>query len=180
MSLTDAHLRRALADIDATVAGMSAEALAWHQDGRWSSAAILDHLAKAYGGTAYILRKCLGDGAPKGRPSSMRQRFFTFVITRLGWFPTGVKAPAVSEPDGLGPDEALAAARSQLAAFDEVAAQCRARFGPRALVANHPLLGGFTVDQWRRFHRVHTRHHMRQIARLRAVVESRPEQSVGS
>ena len=37
--------------------------------GHWHCAQILEHLGKAYGGTAYILDKCVADGAPKGDPA---------------------------------------------------------------------------------------------------------------
>jgi hypothetical protein len=30
------------------------------------------------------------------------------------------------------------------------------------------VLGPLTIPQWRRFHLVHTQHHMKQVARLRA------------
>ncbi len=163
----DPHLRRARALIDDTVAGLAHEALAWHEDGRWSTAEILDHLAKTYGGTAYIFRKCLADDGPKGRPPSVGEGLRAFVLLRLGYFPSGIKAPAMTLPDGLAPFEALDAARTRLAALDAVAAQCAERFGARARIANHPILGGLTVQQWRRFHWIHTRHHMRQILRLR-------------
>ncbi len=62
---------------------------------------------------------------------------------------------------------ALAYARETLQALDAAAVRCEAQFGPRVPVANHPILGGFTVRQWRRFHWSHTRHHVRQIAQRR-------------
>jgi hypothetical protein len=36
-------------------------------------------------------------------------------------------------------------------------------FGSRTPVLNHPIMGPFSVNDWRRFHWVHTRHHLRQI-----------------
>jgi hypothetical protein len=38
-----------------------------------------------------------------------------------------------------------------------------ARFGARVKLMNHPIIGPLSVRQWRRFHWVHTRHHVRQI-----------------
>jgi hypothetical protein len=32
---------------------------------------------------------------------------------------------------------------------------------------DHPILGPLTVDQWRKFHVVHTEHHVRQISQRR-------------
>jgi len=28
---------------------------------------------------------------------------------------------------------------------------------------DHPVIGALTVDQWLKFHEVHTKHHIRQI-----------------
>ena len=159
----DATLRKALAMIDDATHGMSRDDLQHAESDRWSVAHILEHLGKAYGSTAYIMRKVLSDGAPKGRAPSWKQRMFAFAIVSGGYFPTGVKAPAVTEPSGMEPEQALAMARGALLELDQAADACLTRFGPRARVANHPLLGGFTVDQWRRFHWRHTAHHARQI-----------------
>jgi len=48
-----------------------------------------------------------------------------------------------------------------------VLAECERRFGKRSKLANHFILGPLTAQEWRRFHWVHTRHHMKQIARLK-------------
>jgi hypothetical protein len=37
-------------------------------------------------------------------------------------------------------------------------------FGTRRPVLNHPLMGPFSVTDWRWFHWAHTRHHLRQIS----------------
>lgn len=165
--LGDPSLRRALAGLDAATAGMTPEALAWHPPGKWSSAQVLEHLAKSYATTAYILDKCVNEQRPVGKPPSIRQRLFTTMVVSAGYLPTGVEAPAITRPDGLPPLEALASARASLQALDRAAARCAAHFGRRVRVANHPLLGGFTTAQWQRFHWIHTRHHLKQIAGLR-------------
>lgn len=68
---------------------------------------------------------------------------------------------------GLSGEAALDAIRRNLTAMDRVMADCEARFGPRSRIANRPILGALSVRQWRRFHFVHVRHHMKQIARVR-------------
>lgn len=159
----------ARAAIDAATTGMTADQLLRHAPGKWSSAQVLEHLAKAYGSTAYILDKCVREHRTVATPPSPRQRFFTWVIVGVGYFPQGRPAPAVTVPEGLEPLEALEAARTSLAALDAAAARGVEVFGLATRVANHPILGGFTIPQWRRFHRVHTRHHMKQIVALRSV-----------
>ena len=165
--IADPWLRRASDVIEVTVAAMTPEALAWHLPDKWSSAEVLEHLGKSYGTTAYILEKCVREARTVATPPSWRQWLLTHVLLTLRYFPSGVRAPAVTKPDGLiSPLEALASARMSLAALDIAAQKSAARFGAHVAVANHPLLGGFTTAQWRRFHWRHTRHHMRQIARL--------------
>ena len=162
-------LARARAAIDTATEGMTEGDLLRHAPGKWSSAQVLEHLAKAYGSTAYILDKCVREHRTVATPPLARQRFFAWVIIGVGYFPHGRSAPSVTIPGGMSPLEALAAARTSLAALDAAAARGVEVFGPVTRVANHPLLGGFTIPQWRRFHRVHTRHHMKQIVALRVL-----------
>jgi hypothetical protein len=52
--------------------------------------------------------------------------------------------------------------------MDQGLAECEQRFGSEVKMADHVVLGPLTIPQWRRFHLIHTRHHMKQIERLRA------------
>ncbi len=162
-----AELDRALAAIRRATDGLDAADLAAHPPGKWCAAEILEHLAKAYASTAYILDRCVGQGTTKARRATLRDRVAAFVVVDLGYFPAGTPAPEITHPAGLPAHEAIGAAESALQAFDGAAARAEARFGRGTAVANHPILGPFNVRQWRRFHRVHTLHHMKQIARLR-------------
>ena len=165
--LTHPDLQRSIEAIDDVVGALALADLDRAPTRGWSIAQILEHLGKAYGSTAYILDKCVTDGAPKGRSPSLTQRFFATLIIDVGYFPRGVRAPEITVPTGMGGAEAVAYSRTQLQALDTAAARCLERFGPRVRVANHPILGGFTVPQWQRFHWRHTRHHVRQIATRR-------------
>lgn len=166
-ALVDPHLQRALEALDAAGHALSTEGWLRAEPGHWNSAQIVEHLGKAFGSTAYILDKCVTDGAPKARTPSWRQRLFTALVVEVGYFPTGVRAPEMTLPEGLSGPDALAFAREALGALDDAASRAAVRFGARVPIANHPILGGFSVRQWRRFHWMHTRHHVRQIARLR-------------
>jgi hypothetical protein len=134
---------------------------------RWSVAEILEHLLRTYASTAYILNRCIEQHVPKGRRPTPWERLSAWVVLDLGYFPTGVKTPALAMPSASPMpsvrDDALAA----LAQLDRAATAAEECFGPRTKVANHPVLGPFDARQWRQFHLVHTRHHMKQIARLR-------------
>jgi len=64
-------------------------------------------------------------------------------------------------------DEITSGIAPQILAMDEVIAQCEARFGKRTRVLDHPVLGPLTARQWRKFHWIHGRHHLKQINKLR-------------
>lgn len=134
---------------------------------KWSMAEILDHLLKTYASTAYILNRCIERGAPKGRRPTLRERLSSWFVLDLERFPHGVQAPDVAlpspDPTSTVRDDALTA----LALFDASATAAEQRFGALTKLANHPVLGPFDARQWRQFHLVHTRHHVKQISRLR-------------
>lgn len=162
-SLASPDLQRALDGLDAVTAGATTASFSTLVTGTWTLAHVLEHLARAYGGTAHILDKAVTDGAPKGAPPRLVQRVAATVIVGGWYFPRGVKSPAVAVPEGIDGAAALTLAREGLVRLDGACERALAAFGPAPRVANHPLLGGFTVPQWRAFHRWHTEHHLRQV-----------------
>jgi hypothetical protein len=162
-----ADLERARDTLRAATTGLDPASLARHPPGKWSAGQILEHLAKGYASTAYILNRCLEAGAPKARPATWLERLSTFVVVGLGYLPSGHQAPEVTRPAARPPDDIVDQAIAALKAMDETAARAEARFGPAVPLANHPILGPLSTRQWRRFHLVHTRHHVKQIARRR-------------
>lgn len=160
-------LQAALDAIVASTDGLTDTQLLWHLPGKWCAGEILEHLTKAFTGTTYVLKRALDQSRPKARPDTFDQRVAAFVIVGLGYFPTGRQAPESTRPTGLPPAQVRHAIHDGLIELDDVLARCAERFGGRTKVSNHPMLGAFTVRQWRRFHRIHTRHHMKQIGRLR-------------
>jgi hypothetical protein len=160
-------LERARDTLRAATAGLDPASLARHTPGKWSAGQILEHLAKGYASTAYILNRCLEADAPKARPSAWRERLATLVVVGLGYLPSGRQAPEVTRPAARPPDDIVDQAIAALQALDETAARAETRFGPATALANHPILGPLNTREWRRFHLVHTRHHVKQIARLR-------------
>lgn len=160
------HLQRALEAIDATAGGLTPVQMLWHPDGKWSAAEILEHLAVAYSGTTNGLERCL-EATSSVPPQSLRQRIGTLVVVYLGHFPAGIQAPAFTRPRGMPPGDALRVARENLLTMDRTLDESVERFGRRTKLLKHPILGAFSCAEWRKFHWVHTRHHMKQIARLR-------------
>lgn len=166
MHTTD--LQRALDDIDTATRGMSYGELERRNGDRWSPAQILEHLALGFGATAKGAARCLESGRPAATAPTVRHRLSTAVVVTFGYLPSGRPAPERTRPRGLSGEAAMQAVRANLIAMDEGLARCAKQFGSRVAILDHPILGPLSVAQWRTFHRVHTRHHMKQIVRLRA------------
>ena len=163
----DFYLQRALDAIDRETRGMTARQLAWNRDGKWSTAQILEHLSLAYSSTSKLMERCVQQGHAQAKQASLRERLITLTVVGIGYFPTGREAPEWTLPRGLDPDKVVTSIRAALADMDAKIAAAQARFGAR-VVAVHPIIGPLTARQWRKFHWVHTRHHMKQIRAIRA------------
>ena len=162
----DRYLQRALTAMNEATRDMSEAEMSRAAKGKWSIANIVEHLARAFEATHKGLRRRLADESPPLPPASLRQRLFTLVVVELGQIPNGRKAPELTLPAGISGASALQKFRENLALMDVTIGECAGRFG-REKIGSHPLLGPFSADQWRRFHWVHTRHHVRQILALR-------------
>lgn len=163
----DRRIEQALALIDQATDGMSDEQLSWHPEGKWSSANILEHLSRAFSGTVKGMDRLLEAGKLDCRPCTLKEHAFIFAVAHAGFFPPGRKAPEMVVPKGIPPQQAMREVRANLAAVDSALARVEQKFGA-AKVLPHPVLGPLTAKEWRKFHFVHTRHHMKQIRSLRA------------
>ncbi|MCU1284566.1 MAG: DinB superfamily protein [Acidobacteriales bacterium] len=158
-----------LAAIDGATNCMTEEQLTFHPEGKWSTAEILEHLSLAFGGTAKGFERALSEGKPLGDLPTLRQRLQCFVVLNVGYFPHGRKSPPMVAPKGqLGGMEAMAQIRENLRRLDEMHGACEKKISRERCIANHPVLGPLTFNQWPKFHRIHTLHHMKQVAALRA------------
>ncbi|HXY15612.1 MAG TPA: DUF1569 domain-containing protein [Terriglobales bacterium] len=160
-------LRRLEVAIADATRGMSAEQLKWHPPGKWCAAEVLEHLYLTYHGTVKGCERCLQEGRPLARTPRLQDRIKTTVVVGLGYMPPGRKAPERSTPRGMEAVEVLKAIEAELAAMNLAITQCEERFGKATRILDHPILGPLTAQQWRQFHWVHGRHHLKQIWRLR-------------
>jgi hypothetical protein len=155
-----AHCRTLL---ETATAGLDDARASVRLDGRWSVAEIVEHLDRTYTGTTKGLERCLESGAPRVSAQTLRSRMRRFAVVTLGFFPTGIQAPRQVVPSGdVALSALLARVRTHLGEMDAALARAAGRFGDGP-VMDHPILGPFTAAHWARFHRVHTRHHCRQI-----------------
>ena len=164
----DFWLQRALDEIDSATAGFSPEQMSWNPaEGKWSAAQILEHLSAAFASTVTALRKVVDAGKPTASRVTFMQWLATFVVGDLGYFPHGRPAPAWTVPKGVPAEQAAKAIRENLVSMDAVLAEAERKFGTRVNVADHPIVGPFTVTDWRKFHYRHTHHHVKQLRAIR-------------
>ncbi|MGC2196421.1 MAG: DUF1569 domain-containing protein [Terriglobales bacterium] len=164
----DFYLQRLQNAISSATEGMSAEMLSRHPEaGKWSVAEVLEHLYLTYTGTIKGFEKCLEAGKPLARVPTWKDHMRTAVVVKLGHLPEGRKAPSNAVPRGLPPERVLAEVADKIAAMDAVIAQAEQKFGKHCRLLDHPILGPLQGQQWRKFHWVHGRHHLKQMTRLR-------------
>jgi hypothetical protein len=158
---------RILEAVEETTAGMTEEQMCICPEGKWTTAQVLEHLALTYGGTAKAFRKRAIEG-PQGGSPTLKQRLGHLLVLDMGVFPFKRKSPEPVAPTGkLAGREALDLLKRNLMEMDTAFAEYKAKHGPGGRVANHPVLGPLTYDQWPKFHLNHALHHMKQIRTLR-------------
>jgi hypothetical protein len=142
----------------------SVDALSHAFEGKWSPLQVMEHLALSYTATTKGLLRAMESGRPQRADRTMSHRLKSAYVLGFGRFPAGIEAPNHTLPgDGLGSDP-LRRFNDALVAMDASLADAERRFGHRTRVLVHPVLGPLTSQQWRRFHLVHGRHHLKQIA----------------
>lgn len=131
--------------------------------GKWTSAQIVEHLALGIGTSAAKFVERRGKPAMRRRRRTPREWVASVLILGLGWFPPGFTAPDGTTPapqvDGSA---AEARFRAGLAMWETLERDLMPRRS-HDLFVKHPALGDLTMPEWVRFHRVHARHHARQI-----------------
>ena len=132
--------------------------------GRWSCAQIFEHLLLSYTTTTKGTLKAMQVGKPLGGKPKLRDRISTFYVAGLGFLPSGRTAPEQTTPKDGTDLESLRQFNDALVAMDATLTDAEKRFGARVKLLDHPILGPLTAREWRRFHRTHARHHLKQIA----------------
>lgn len=163
----DPHLKRLQDEVSAAIQGLSADELMFRRPDKWCVAEIVEHLFLTYTATTKGLSRVLDSDKAQRTVPTLRQRLQAFAVTGVGYLPNGIKSPPVALPRGLASEKAIGEIALKIAEMDAILSRCAARFGPEAKVLDHPVLGPFSVSQWRKFHLVHGRHHLKQIRQLR-------------
>jgi len=174
-------LKSALEPLAELVSGLSVEEAQVHPlpgHDRWCAQQILEHLMLTYQMTTDSVNRQLRTG----RVLQNRRRLLEFLLRAqtlgLGYMPAGVAAIRAVRPTDYDPESGSATAMRFMETaemMDVALVEGRKKFGIQT-VGEHPLFGVMRVDEWRRYHAVHARHHLRQLneviryARSRALV----------
>lgn len=161
------YLQQLHEGISSATGGMSREQLSLHSDGKWCAAEVLEHLYLTYHGTVKGCQRCLEQSKTLARTPTLADRVRTAVVVSFGYMPPGRKAPERSTPRGMPAEEVVKAIGIEILTMDDLLAKCEARFGRNTRILDHPVLGPLTAAQWRKFHWIHGRHHVKQIWELR-------------
>ena len=133
--------------------------------GRWCAQQVMEHLILTYEMTSEILCRQLKTGRlPKNRRNLLK--FLLRVQTLgFGYMPDGVPAMLSVRPKEFTPQPGTEIARRFLEAaeeMDRLLVESRKRFGIQPC-GEHPFFGVMRVDEWRRYHSLHARHHESQL-----------------
>jgi len=167
----DSRLKELKQAVESAVEGLTSEQLSWHPAAKWCAAEVLEHLYLTYTGTIKGFAKVMEDGKPLATRASLKQRVRTLVVVGFMHLPEGRQAPANPRPKGLAGVKVRNEVGAKIAEMDAIIAQCETHFGRRERLLDHPILGALTAGQWRKFHLVHGRHHVKQILRLREKIK---------
>jgi hypothetical protein len=159
----DSYLERLQRELEGATEGETADHLEQAPAGKWNAAQILEHLFLTYMNTNKGIRRCLERGAPLATGGTFRHSIGTLLVVRLGYLPSGRKAPERTIPRGMGAEEVRRAIFPEIQRMESGLRDCENKFGPRTKIMDHPILGPLTAAEWRKFHWVHGRHHTRQI-----------------
>jgi hypothetical protein len=143
---------------------------------RWNICQIVQHLLLTYSSTVSSFEERVAKGHPtrsRATPFQLLVRFFVFGI---GVIPVRRKAPEITLPPAQTPqplptgDTLISSISAGLADMDKVLHKAEGHFHSVPCLS-HFAFGPLSIPQWRRFHFVHGRHHIRQILAIRREYE---------
>jgi hypothetical protein len=175
-----------IAEFSRAINHLSAAEVEAHPRGdssRWNTRQIVEHLALTYRVSGENLQTRLEKGRSTQYRPSLAQRSAKLVLLHFGYFPHGRPAPAAVTPlteaaEAVGGADLLALFGRELETVDGILKACEGHFEETAL-ATHQLLGPLSVAEWRRFHVIHARHHLKRIRGINRPAYSPRARSLG-
>ena len=169
-----AVLKSAFDDMSEELAHFDATSANVHPRGLlhcWTVRQVVEHLVLSMDATCKELEQRLEKGRVQRRVQRTRAEWaLQLMVLSMGHMPRGVPAipetvPATEEGT-VGVRDLVAQLEAAIEKMDATFDQARQMFGMER-VGRHFLLGPLRVDQWRRYHVLHLRHHLKQVADVR-------------
>jgi hypothetical protein len=159
------HLKTLQEELAHAIAGFTQEKYSAHPPGKWCATEILEHLYLTYTGTTKGFSRLLAAEKPATTPPTWIQRRNVLIVLLFGYLPSGRQAPSFSQPRGLPIEKVIAEIAAKITEMDDMITRCEQTHGEGKLL-DHAILGPLTAAQWRKFHLIHGRHHIKQIRKL--------------
>ncbi len=144
--------------------------------GRWCSQQVIEHLILTY----RLTTEAVGRQLKSGRVPKTRRNLLEFVLRvqtiGVGFMPSGVPSIRMVRPESYTPQAGAEVADrfiSEAEAMDALLVEARKKFGIQAC-GEHPFFGVMRVDEWRRYHAVHAKHHLEQLEEAIRYAKSTP------
>ncbi|MHB1021024.1 MAG: DUF1569 domain-containing protein [Acidobacteriaceae bacterium] len=161
-------------EIKATLYGLDDRMTQMHPRKRpesWSIQQILQHLMLTYELSSRAFADRIAKGSPTARSITLKEKLIQKTVLDWGYLPNGRKAPEAVLPQKLtlppmSGEQLAQETDRRLREMDQFGTLVESKFGPGRCVS-HMILGPMSVSQWRTFHVVHGRLHLKQVARLR-------------
>ena len=167
-----ALLGRLLGELGAVLRDLDSQQTQERTSGRpsaWTVQQIVEHLRLTYAATDRAMRERIAKGSPTKTNPSPAQWMGQMAVTRFGYFPKGRMAPSGVTPtqmmEPLSGEDLRSLVARDLEHMDAVLAEAELMLG-RGRSVSHIILGPMSIDQWRRFHLEHGRHHVKQITAI--------------
>jgi hypothetical protein len=132
---------------------------------RWSACQIMEHLILSYELTSSSVSRRLRTGRVPKNKRSLLQFLLRLQTIGVGYMPNGVYTIRSLRPADCDFESGAEIAARFLKTAEEMdgyLVEARKRFGIQAC-GEHPIFGVMRVDEWRRYHAVHARHHSAQL-----------------
>jgi hypothetical protein len=132
---------------------------------RWSAQQIMEHLILSYQMTSTAVSRQLKTGRiPKNR-RNLLEFLLRMQTIGFGFMPEGVRSIRAMRPSEFRIASGAEIANRFMQTAEEMdgyLVEARRRFGIQAC-GEHPMYGVMRVDEWRRYHAIHARHHSAQL-----------------
>jgi hypothetical protein len=143
---------------------------------RWCGQQVAEHLILCMRRSREDLQRCLRSKSSGSKKSTLLQHALTLQLF-FGRMSRGIQALPSLTPVSFTPEDGTMLSARLLAEAEElskVLAECRLAFGLRPC-GDHPIYGPLRVEEWRHYHAVHLRHHLKQFKETIAFARKQPE-----